>query len=75
MQWLYPANIGQAILDGNLMMCLVDNGAWMNCVTPEFVKSRGLDVGSIQDLNNHNGCIPINGAGGKISEPLEYVIM
>ena len=38
----------------------------MNLVTPEFVKARGLGVGSIQDLNNHDGVIPINGCGGKI---------
>ena len=37
----------------------------MNIVTPEFVKARGLAVGSIQDLNNHAGCIPINAVGGK----------
>ena len=42
----------------------------MNLVTPEFMKVRGLGVGSIQDLNNHNGVIPINGCGGKITEPL-----
>ena len=37
----------------------------MNCVTPEFMKVRGLVVGSIQDLNNHSGHILINGAGGE----------
>ena len=64
MRWLYPANIGTAILDGRLTTVLVDSGARMNCVTPEFVKVRGLVVGLIQDLNNHSGRIPINGAGG-----------
>ena len=47
----------------------------MNCVTPEFVKARGLVAGSIQDLNNHSGRIPINGAGGKRTEPLGYVMI
>ena len=47
----------------------------MNVVTPEFVKARGLAVGSIQDLNNHAGRIPINGAGGKRTEPLGYVMI
>ena len=47
----------------------------MNCITPEFMKARGLVVGSIQDLNNHSGCIPINGAGGKRTEPLGYVMI
>ena len=47
----------------------------MNVVTPEFVKARGLAVGSIQDLNNHAGRILINGAGGKCTEPLGYVMI
>ena len=75
MRWLYPAYIGTAILDGRLTTILVDSGACMNCVTLEFMKVRGLVAGSIQDLNNHSGCIPINGAGGKRTEPLGYVMM
>ena len=47
----------------------------MNCVTLEFVKARGLEACLIQDLNNHNGCIPINRAGGKHTKPLGYVII
>ena len=46
----------------------------MNLVTPEFIRERGLDVGSIQDLSGHNGCIPLSGLGGKITEPLGYVM-
>ena len=41
----------------------------MNVIMPEFVKARGLAVGSIQDLNNHAGCIPINGAGESVQSP------
>ena len=69
MHWLYPANIETAIIDGRLTMVLVDSGARMNVVTPEFVKARGLAACSIQDLNNHAGCISINGAGGSIPSP------
>ena len=75
MRWLYPANIGTAIIDGWLTMVLVDSRAHMNVVSPEFVKARGLVVGSIQDLNNHAGHIPINGVGGKRTEPLGYVMI
>ena len=64
MRWLYLANIGTAIFDGWLTTVLVDSGARMNCVMSEFVKTRGLVVGLIQDLNNHSGRIPINGTGG-----------
>ena len=65
MHWLYPANIGTAILNGWLTTILIDSGACMNCVTTEFVKARGLVVGLIQDLNNYSGCIPINRVGGR----------
>ena len=69
MCWLYPANIGTAILDGQLTTVLLDSGAHMNCVMLEFIKTRGLVAGSIQDLNNHFGHIPINGAGGSVLSP------
>ena len=75
MHWLYPANIGTAILNRRLTTILVDSGARMNCVTPEFVKVRGLAAGSIQDLSNHSGCIPINRVGGKHTKPLGYVMI
>ena len=75
MRWLYPANIGTAIIDGQLTTVLVDSGACMNVVTLEFMKARGLEAGSIQDLNNHAGWISINGAGGKRTEPLGYVVI
>ena len=75
MGWLYPANIGTIIIDGRLTTVLVDSGARMNVITPEFVKARGLAAGSIQDLNNHAGHIPINGVGGKRTEPLGYVMI
>ena len=75
MHWLYPANIRTAILTGRLTTVLVDSGAHKNCVTPEFMKARGLAVGSIQDLNNHSRCILINRVGGKCTEPLGYMMI
>ena len=75
MRWLYPANIGTAIIDGQLTTVLIDSRARMNIVTLEFVEARGLAAGSIQDLNNHAGRIPINGVGGKHTEPLGYVMI
>ena len=52
-------------------------GPGVNLVTLEFVKNRGLEVGSIQDqdLNDHDGYIPLSGLGGKITEPLGCVIL
>ena len=73
--WLNCANLGTAIIDGVKTTCLIDNGARVNLVTPEFVKDRGLEVGSIWDLNDHNRCIPLSGLGGRITEPLGYMML
>ena len=73
--WFDSSNLGMAMIDGVKTTCLIDNGAQVNLVTPEFVKSRGLEVGLIKDLNDHNGYIPLNGLGGKVTEPLGYVIL
>ena len=67
--------MGTAIIDGVKTTCLIDNGARVNLVTPEFMKNRGLEVGSIQDINNHDGYIPLSGLGGKITKPLGYMIL
>ena len=62
--------MGPAIIDGVKTTCLINNGARMNLVTPEFVKARGLGVGSIQDLNDHNGHISLSDLGGSVTEAL-----
>ena len=63
------------MIDGVKTTCLIDNGARVNLVTPELMKNRGLEVGSIQDLNDHKGYIPLSGLGEKITEPFGYVIL
>ena len=32
-------------------------------------------MGSIEDLNDHNGHIPLSGLGGRITEPLGYMVL
>ena len=63
-RWFDHSNLGTAVIDGMKTTCLIDNGARVNLVTLEFVKNRGLEVGSIQDLNDDNGYIPLSGWGG-----------
>ena len=74
-RWFDRSNVGSAIIDGVETTCLLDNGSRVNLVTPEYVKKRDLDVGSIQDLNHHNGRIPLGGMGGSLAESLGYVIL
>ena len=73
--WFSHSNLGTTILDGVETTCLIDNGARVNLVTLEFIRDRGLDVGSIQELNQHNGCIPLSILGGRVTEPLGYMML
>ena len=74
-RWFDHSNLGMAMIDDVKTTCLIDNGAQVNLVTPEFMKNRGLEVGSIQDLNDHDGYIRLSGFGGKITKPLGYMIL
>ena len=62
-------------MDGQPVTALIDNSAQMNTVTPSFVRQRGLEVGSIDDLNRHCGRIPVSCSGGYYTEPLGYVLI
>ena len=73
--WLGPENISQTIIDSELVMALIDNGACINTVTPLFVKKRGLVVGSIKDLNRHHRRIPVGCSGGYYTKPIRYVML
>ena len=74
-RWLGPENIGQILVNGQLVTALIDNGTRMNTVTPLFVKQHGLEVGSINDLNQHCSRIPVSCSGGYYTEPLGYVLI
>ena len=37
-RWLGPENIGQILVNGQLVTALIENGARMNTVMPSFVK-------------------------------------
>ena len=68
-------NVGQTLIDGELVPALIDNGTRVNTVMPAFVKKRGLVVGSITDLNKHRGQIPVSCSGGYYTEPISYVMV
>ena len=68
-RWFDWSNVGPALIDGVETTCLLDNGSRVNLITPEFVKKRNLDVGSIQDLHHHKGRIPLGGMGVILASP------
>ena len=70
-----PENVSQTLIDGEPVPALIDNDARVNTVMPAFVKKRGLVVGSIADLNKHQGWIPVSCSGGYYTEPIGYVMV
>ena len=74
-RWLGLENVGQTLIDGEPVPALIDNGARVNTVTPAFVKKRGLVVGSIADLDKHQGRIPVSCSGGYYTEPIGYIMV
>ena len=70
-----PENVSQTLIDGEPVPALINNGARVNTVMPAFVKKHGLVVGSIADLNKHQGRIPVSYSGGYYTEPISYVMV
>ena len=68
-------NVGQTLIDGEPVPALIDNGAQVNMVMPAFIKKCGLVVGSIADLNKHQGQIPVSCSGSYYTEPIGYVMV
>ena len=76
-RWIGPKNWGQALVDGKLTTCLLDNGAQLNFVTPAFAQERGLAVHPMSRLSKETGQAipPIQGIGGVMVEPAGFVII
>ena len=72
-----PKNLGKALIDGELMTCLLDNGAQINFVTPAYALKRGMDIMSLDRLAQEiEGQIPpIADIGGIMVEPEGFVMM
>ena len=67
-----PENVSQTLIDSELVTALINNG---DRVKPSFVKRCGLVVGSIANLNKHQGQIPVSCSGGYYTEPIGYVMV
>ena len=75
--WIGPKNWGQAIIDGELTTCLLDNGAQLNFVTPDYARKQGLAVHWMTRLSKETGeaIPPIQGIGGVLVDPSGFVII
>ena len=69
--------MGEALIDGELATCLLDNGAQLNFITPAYTHKRGMDIMSLDSLAQEVGAkIPsILGIGGIMVNPEEFIMM
>ena len=72
-----PKNLGEALIDGELSTCLLDNGAQLNFMTPAYACEWGMDIMSLEGLAQEiAGKIPpIAGIGGIMVEPEGFIMM
>ena len=76
-QFIGHKNLGEALINGELMTCLLDNGAQINFVTPAYAHKRGMDIMSLDRLAQEIGgqIPPIASIGGIMVEPKGFVMM
>ena len=76
-QFICPKNWGEALIDEELMTCLLDNGSQLNFVTPAYIRKREMDIMSLDSLAQEVGgkIPPIWGIGGIMVNPKGFIMM
>ena len=76
-QYIGPKNWGEALIDDELMTCLLDNGSQLNFITPAYAHKWGMDIMSLESLTQEVGgkIPPILGIGGIMVDPEGFVMM
>ena len=76
-QFIGPKNWGEALIDEELMTCLLDNGSQLNLVTPAYVHKWGMDIMSLDSLTQEVGgkIPPIWGVDSIMVDPEGFVMM
>ena len=76
-RFIGPKNLGKALVDDELVTCLLDNGVQLNFITPAYAQERGMDIMSLDYLAKEiSRAIPhISGIGGISVEPVGFVMM
>ena len=76
-RFIGPKNWGEATIDGELVTCLLDNGAQLNFMTPAYAEKRNFDVYSLERLAQEIGgpLPPIRDIGGILVEPTGFAMV
>ena len=71
-----PKNLGEVLIDGGLMTCLLDNGAQINFITPIYACKQGMGIMSLDRLAQEIGgqIPPIASIGGIMVEPKGFIM-
>ena len=76
-RFIDPKNLGKALVNDELVTCLLDNGVQLNFIMPTYTQEWGMDIMSLEYLVGEiGGAIPhISGIGGISVEPVGFVMM
>ena len=76
-QFIGPKNWGKALINEELVACLLDNGSQLNFITPAYARKWGMDIMSLDSLAQEVGgkIPPILGIGGIMVDPEGFVMM
>ena len=75
--FIVPKNWGKALIDDELVTCLLDNESQLNFITPAYTCEQGMDIMSLDSLAQEMGgkIPPIRGIGGIMVDPEGFVMM
>ena len=75
--YIGPKNWSELRIDGELTICLLDNGPQLNFITPACAMKRGLNIMSLNCLAEESGGAlpPINCLKGGFIKPKGFVIV
>ena len=76
-RFIGPNNLGKALVDDELVTCLLDNGVQLNFIMPTYAQERRMDIMSLEYLAEEIGgaILHISGIGSISVEPVGFVMM
>ena len=76
-RWIGPSSWGEAVINGELITCLLDSGSQLNFVTPAYAHKHGMDMFPLDCLAEEVGDAipPIQGICGILVQPTGFIIM
>ena len=76
-RFIGPKNLEKALVNDELVTCLLDNGVQLKFITPTYTQERGMDIMSLDYLAEEIGgaILHISGIGSISVEPVGFIMM